>query len=300
MFSSTSECERISLRFPLTGIWIYSIINSNKYVFLMKTSLLSCFLGVVGRGRLVSRGGLVDRGRGVGGGALVPDIHHVAGVAISSVVGDNLGAAVGEEDTVLAIGGVAITGLVLAELDVALVVIVGINAVLVLVLDGGVLVGLVGGGGSPLLDGVVDRGRGGLVSRGRVGSGLVGRGMGLSVARVLDISDIAGVVISDSVGDSLGAAVGEEDVVLAVGGIAITVLTGAEEDTVVVILGINTVLVGVVGGGLLVGRGGGIGGRGRPLLEGVVGGRGGLVVTSVLDIGNIARVVIGNSVGDSL
>merc|ERR1719188_1201875 len=132
MFSSTSECERISLRFPLTGIWIYSIINSNKYVFLMKTSLLSCFLGVVGRGRLV------DRGRGVGGGALVPDIHHVAGVAISSVVGDNLGAAVGEEDTVLTIGGVAITGLVLAELDVALVVIVGINAVLVLVLGGGV------------------------------------------------------------------------------------------------------------------------------------------------------------------
>merc|ERR1719188_373510 len=161
MFSSTSECERISLRFPFTGIWIYSIINSNKYVFLMKTSLLSCFLGVVGRGRLVSRGGLVDRGRGVGGGALVPDIHHVAGVAISSVVGDNLGAAVGEEDTVLTIGGAAITGLVLAELDVALVVIVGINAVLVLVLGGGVLVGLVRGGGSPLLDGVVDRGRGG-------------------------------------------------------------------------------------------------------------------------------------------
>ena len=108
-----------------------------------------------------------------------------------------------------------------------------------------------------------------LVGRG----GLVGR---LGVAGVLDIGDVARVVISDSVGDSLGAAVGEEDVVLAVGGIAVTVLLGAEEDTVVVILGINTVLVGVEGGGLLVGRSRGIGGRGAPLVDSVVSG-GGLV-----------------------
>merc|ERR1719331_2682812 len=106
---------------------------------------------------------------------------------------------------------------------------------------------MIGGRGAPLVDGVVSGGR--LVGRG---------GMRLSVARVLDISDIAGVVISDSVGDSLGAPVGEEDVVLAVGGIAITGLAGTEEDTVVVILGINTVLVGVEGRGLLVSRGGGI------------------------------------------
>ena len=139
----------------------------------MKTSLLSCFLGVVGRSRRVSRGRLVDRGRGVGGGALVPDIHHVAGVAISSVVGDNLGAAVGEEDAVLTIGGVAITGLVGTKLDVVLVAILGINTILVLVLGGSLLISRLVVGGCRLVDsgrGIRGRGVGGH-SRGRGGKG---------------------------------------------------------------------------------------------------------------------------------
>ena len=128
----------------------------------MKTSLLSCFLGVVGRGRLVSRGGLVDRGRGVGGGALVPDIHHIAGVAIGGVVGDNLGAAVREKDTVLAVGGVAVTGLIGAKLNVGTIGVLGINAVPVLVLGGGLLVGglVVGGSGLVSRRGVGGHGRG--------------------------------------------------------------------------------------------------------------------------------------------
>merc|ERR1719471_1355269 len=113
------------------------------------------------------RGWLVGRLWSIGGFTLVLDIHHVSGVAISSVVGDNLGAAIGEEDTVLTIGGVAITGLVLTKLNIALVAILGINSVLVLVLGRSILVGLVRGGlvsrgrsiggrGAPLLDGVVD------------------------------------------------------------------------------------------------------------------------------------------------
>ena len=77
----------------------------------------------------------------VGGLALILDIHHIARVAISSVVGDNLGAAVGEENTVRAIGGVAITGLIGIKLNIALVAILGINSVLVLVFRGSVLVG---------------------------------------------------------------------------------------------------------------------------------------------------------------
>ena len=78
--------------------------------------------------------------RGVGGLALVLDVHHVAGVAVGGVVGDDLGAAVGEEDAVRAVGGVAVTGLVGVELDVALVAVLGVDAVLVLVLGGSVLV----------------------------------------------------------------------------------------------------------------------------------------------------------------
>jgi len=91
----------------------------------------------------------VDGGRGIGGLALVLDIHHIARVAISGVVGDNLGAPVGEEDAVRAIGGVAITGLLSTELNVAVVAVLGINAILVLVLGRGILVSglMVGRGG---------------------------------------------------------------------------------------------------------------------------------------------------------
>ena len=99
-------------------------------------------------------------------------------------------------------------------------------------------------------------GRGGLVSRG-----------GLVVTSVLDIGNIARVVIGNSVGDSLGAAVGEEDVVGALGGIAITGLISAEPHVATIgLLGIDSILVGVEGRSLLVGRSGGIarvGGRGH-------------------------------------
>ena len=55
------------------------------------------------------------RGWGVGSHSLVFDISNIARVGISNVVGDHLGAAVGEGNTVLAVGGVAITSLVLAK-----------------------------------------------------------------------------------------------------------------------------------------------------------------------------------------
>ena len=52
------------------------------------------------------------------------------------------------------------------------------------------------------------------------GGGLVGGGLvGLGVAVVLDVSDVAGVAV-DGVGHGLGAAVGEEDGVAAVGVVA--------------------------------------------------------------------------------
>ena len=98
-------------------------------------------------GRLVRRGILVNGG--IRGLALILDIHHIAGVAISGVVGNNLGAAVGEEYTVGAIGGVSITCLLSTELNVTVVAILGINTILVLVLGRCILVSrlMVGRGG---------------------------------------------------------------------------------------------------------------------------------------------------------
>ena len=69
---------------------------------------------------------------------------------------------------------------------------------------------------------------GGVVGgRGRVvggGGGVVGgRGggvVGLGVTLVLDVSDVAGVVVGDGVGHDLAAAVGKKDGVAAVGGVA--------------------------------------------------------------------------------
>ena len=95
------------------------------------------------RGSRLVRGGRLVRilvNGGIRGLALILDIHHIAGVAISGVVGDNLGAAVGEEDTVGAIGRVAITGLLSTELNVAIVGVLGINSILVLVLGRRILV----------------------------------------------------------------------------------------------------------------------------------------------------------------
>ena len=114
------------------------------------------------RGRLVGGGSLVDRSRGIGGLALILHVHHIAGVAISSVVGDNLGAAIREKDTVLAVGRVAITGLIGAKLNVGAISVLGINAVPVLVLGGGLLVGglVVSGSGLVSRRGVGWHGRG--------------------------------------------------------------------------------------------------------------------------------------------
>merc|ERR550539_2050171 len=102
--------------------------------------------GVVGGGMM--DGGLVGSGMVgsrlvVGGLALVLDVHHVARVGISSVVVHNLGAAVGEEDTVVASGGVAVALLIGTELHVVAIGIRGIDAVLVSVVGlGGLVLGL--------------------------------------------------------------------------------------------------------------------------------------------------------------
>ena len=85
-------------------------------------------------------GGFVSRLM-VGGLAVILDVHHVARVGILGLVGDNLGAAIGEENVVRAIGGVAITGLLSTELHIALVVVLGIDTISILVLGGSVLVG---------------------------------------------------------------------------------------------------------------------------------------------------------------
>ena len=102
-----------------------------------------------------------------------------------------------------------------------------------------------------------------LVGRGRVvRSGLVGGGgvvrSGLGISVILDISDKARVIIN-SVGHGLGTAVGEEDGVLAVGVVAIPVLVSLEVGAGVVIM--DSVAVVVVGRGVVVLRGGVVGGR---------------------------------------
>merc|ERR1719384_1021843 len=85
--------------------------------------------GVVGGGLM--DGGVVGSRLMVGGLALVLDIHHIAGVGIGSVVGHDLGAAVGEKDMVVAVGGVAIALLISTKLHIVAVAILGIDTVLV-------------------------------------------------------------------------------------------------------------------------------------------------------------------------
>merc|ERR1719150_444669 len=98
--------------------------------------------GVVGGG-LVD-GGMVGSRLMVGGLALVLDVHHVARVGIGSVVVHNLGAAIGEEDAVVASGGVAIALLIGTKLHVVAIGIRGINTVLVSVVGlSGLVLGLV-------------------------------------------------------------------------------------------------------------------------------------------------------------
>ncbi len=113
--------------------------------------------GVVGGLGVVSRLGLID---GVLGLTLVLDISDIARVAILNVVGHNLGAAVGKGNTVAAVGGIAITGLVGIEVNVGVAV---LNSVLE----------VVGGGHIGVSRLVVGR-PGGVVGRGAVGRGSVG------------------------------------------------------------------------------------------------------------------------------
>ena len=125
---------------------------------------------------------------------------------------------------------------------------------------------------SLVVGGLVCRGR--LVRRSRLirGGRLVRGGRGVS--RVLDISNVARVAISNSVSHSLGTAVREKDLITAVGGIAVTGFIGIEVNVGIVVLdGIGILVLGgdrgilrlavrrpgLVGGGRLIGRGRGIG-----------------------------------------
>ena len=101
----------------------------------------------------------------------VLDVHDSARVLVSHVVGHGLEAAVGEGNMVAAISGVAIPGLVGAKLHGVLVVVIGVDAVLVLILGRAVLWLFVGGGvvgGCGLVNGGVI---GGAMEVGRGGQG---------------------------------------------------------------------------------------------------------------------------------
>ncbi len=141
--------------------------------------------------------GVGDNLGGVGGNVgvvvgltLVPHISDVARGSIGNVVGDNLGAAIRKNNTVLAVGGIVVAVLVGSEVGAR--VVIG-NSVLEVVHRGGIIGGLmvgravsgglVGGGGgvvgrSGVGSGLVSGGRG-MVGGGGVGSRLVGRGRGV-------------------------------------------------------------------------------------------------------------------------
>ena len=114
--------------------------------------------------------------RSISGMPFVYNFSNVTGVGVSGMVSDNLGAAIRKEDAVLAIGGVAITGLVGTKLNIVVVAILGIHAVLVLILGGSLLVCRLVVGRSGLVDGgwgIRRRGVGGH-GRGRGGKGKEG------------------------------------------------------------------------------------------------------------------------------
>ena len=143
---------------------------------------------------------------------------------------------------------------------------------------GNSVVGGVNGGMGNTMDGGVSH---------TVGGAVVG------LARVGDISDVAGVVIGNIVGHGLDAAVGKGDMVLAVGGIAVTGLGGAKVHTRVVIG--NSVSVVVVGGGVGVVVGVSVAVNGGGMVGGAVGG--GVVDGSV---GSVDRGMVGQSMGGSM
>ena len=69
----------------------------------------------------------------------VLDVHDGARVLVGHSVGHGLKTAIGKGDMVTAVSGVAVPGLVGTKLNWVLVVVVGVDAILVLVLGGAVL-----------------------------------------------------------------------------------------------------------------------------------------------------------------
>ena len=137
--------------------------------------------GVVGRGLVGS--GMVGSRLVVRGRALVLDVHHVARVGIGSVVVHNLGAAIGEEDAVVASSGVAIALLIGTKLNVVAIGVRGINTILVSVVGlGGLVLGLM----------VAVAMMGGMVGRGVVSTGHSGEGSNEDEALHVD-----GIVLFD-------------------------------------------------------------------------------------------------------
>ena len=101
----------------------------------------------------------------------VLDVHDDARIGIVNLVGHSLEATVGEGNVVLAVGRIAVPGLIGTKLDGVGVAIVGINAILVLVVGRSVLWLFVGGGvvgGCGLVNGGVI---GGAMEVGRGGQG---------------------------------------------------------------------------------------------------------------------------------
>ena len=169
--------------------------------------------------------------RGRLGIALVPHISDVARVGIGNVVGNNLGAAIGKSNTVLASGGVVVTVLVGSEVGASVVI---SNSIAVLVHRGSIISGLMVRRSRLVSRGGVVRSRGrlvrsGLVSRGRVvrsGSrlvdrgGLVGRG-GVVRSRGRVVGS-GGRVVSSTMGSMdrlVGRGVGSSHVLLLVVGL---------------------------------------------------------------------------------
>merc|ERR1711881_201087 len=114
--------------------------------------------------------------------ALVLDVGDVAGVSVSHVVGDNLGAAIGKGNTVFTMSGITIAGLILGKVSARVVVgdsiLVAVDSWaiigwLLVAVDRGRVVGsgLVDHWGW-VVDGFVDNG-GSMVDWGMVDNGLV-------------------------------------------------------------------------------------------------------------------------------
>ena len=120
--------KRRSITFIIKQIYI--LTNVNKHMATRMLVILGRSGLVLGLGRVTSL-------------ALVGDVGHEAGVPVHSVA-DDLDAAVGQEDLVLAGGGLAVP-LLLGVVVVAGVVVLDLVGVLVLRGVGGL--GLVGGGG---------------------------------------------------------------------------------------------------------------------------------------------------------